>query len=177
MARKKQLTYNEMVNKMKVLQEDVIAAADRIAEVIGDELDYRTAAILGDLSTAELRRVARLMFDNASLFVNLVELDTSKPQRSRDTEDAPMVEGEVQSNYAKNRWEIWDMEANKRIGMLRDGMRVEILENGKWVPARVRMRISDIWHFDVEEDAPGTRDGMEFMLSGLRVRIRGTDRA
>ena len=67
MARKKQLTYNEMVNKMKVLQEDAIAAADRIAEVIGDELDYRTAAILGDLSTAELRRVARLMFDNARL--------------------------------------------------------------------------------------------------------------
>lgn len=180
MARKKQQTYNDMVRAMEEAQKKVISKRDHIADVIGDELDYITAAILGDLSDTELRRVARLMFSKARMFVNLAELNTLK-QQFQDAEGAAMVDGEIRYNRDKNCWEIWDTEANKQVGLLQDGMYVEFFNDfvsgGDWTPAKVHMGISDSWCFAVERNDPSNEAGIEFMLGGMRVRYHKANRA
>lgn len=173
MARKKAQTYNDVVRTIVAMQQLLVARKRHMVEVLTDAMDDGTAAMLGDFTDAELRRLARLMFANAAMFVDMAELCEPKPQRSQEADDAPMVEGEVRSDCGKNCWDVWDTETAEKLGTLRDGMHVELLTREGWVPAQVYMCISPRWSFH----APSLPDGVEFMLTGDRVRLRKADLA
>lgn len=172
MARKKQQTYNDMLRAVEEAQKNVISKRNHIADVIGEELDYTTAAILGDFSDATLRRVARLMFSHAKMFANLAGLDTSKMRQSQDAEDNPMVKGELRYNPGKSCWEVRDLETKQLIGKLRDGMHIDLLSGGNWVPAKVGVAVHDSWFLNVDKDVPGSMDGFIGLFGGLYVRLR-----
>lgn len=171
MARKKQQTYNDMVRAVEEAQKNVISKRNHIAAVIGEELDYATAAILGDFSDAKLRCVARLMFSRAKMFANLVELNTPNARQFQDAEEDSPLEGELRYNPTKICWEIWDPEANQLIGQLRDGMCLDLLNGGNWVPAKVGVAITENWFVDAGKDVPGTIDGFIGLFDGLYVRL------
>lgn len=173
MARKKAQTYNDVVRNIAEMQQLLVALKRHIVEVMADEMDDMTTAMLGDFSDAKLRRLARLILASLAMFVALAELCAPNPQRSQEADDAPMVEGEVRSDYGGNCWGVWDVETDERLGTLRDGMHVEFLAREGWVPAQVYMCISPRWSFH----APSLPDGVEFMLTGDRVRVHKSDLA
>jgi len=169
MARKKPLTYNDVVRTIAEMQQLLGARKRHMVEVLADAMDDRTAAMLGDFSDAELHRLAHFMFANARLFVNLSKNNTLKLQQSQNAEDASMVDGEIRYNYDKNCWEIWDTETGKQIGTLQDGMQVDLFcdHDESWIPTKVGMYITDLWYFNVGKDVP---DYLGNMIDGLRVR-------
>ena len=170
MARKKRQTYSDMVRTLADIQERAITEKDRMAGVLASELDHDTALRLGDLSESELRHVARFVFDHIGMFVNLAKLDM--PQRLQAAEDGPMAEGELRYDHAKNCWDIRDTDTDERIETLRNGMCVELLDDGDWKTVEVRMSVMDIWGMweKSKKDLP-TSNGICGMFDGLRVRV------
>lgn len=172
MARKKRQTYNDMVRMMEDIQKEASEEKNRMAGVLASELDYGTAMYLGDLSDAELRRVADLMFAYIGMFVNLAKLNMPKAQQAQPAEDASMAEGELRYNHGGSCWDVWDTETGERIGTLRNGMCVELLDGEDWKTVEVRMSVMDIWSLleKSKRDMLSPADSYG-MFDGLRVRF------
>ena len=89
MSRKKQQTYGEMARLMADMQKKMEAEKGRMAEVMASALlDDTAAALLGDFSDADLRRVMVLLAGHVEACAAQVKADK---QAKKDAAQAPSV--------------------------------------------------------------------------------------
>lgn len=169
MARKKQKTYSETVREVNKARDEIMSLVDHILDVMGEEMDYGTIAILGDLPDVTIRRTARLIFTILRMFVNLAELE--KGQQAQAAGDGSEVTGELWCNSTRNCFEVWDTETDEMVGRLRDGMSVELFTQGKWIPGKVHVVILASWFIHADKDGPVTREACFGLFDGLQIRL------
>lgn len=89
MSRKKQQTYGEMARLMADMQKKMEAEKGRMAEVMASALlDDKAAALLGDFSDADLRRVMVLLAGHVGACAAQVK---AEKQAKKDAAQAPSV--------------------------------------------------------------------------------------
>ena len=166
MARKNQL--------IPETQQEIIEEKDRIAGVLASMLEHTDVALLGDLSDDELRRVASLMFTHVGVYASQVRAERTK-QQLQDIEDDPVVEGELRYDCAGMCWGIWDADTDKQVGKIHPEMDIEFFEDGKWIPATIKMMIMNDWYMEAGEKYFPKTGGNIPMFDGWRVRTRRTE--
>ena len=93
MARKKEMTYNDIMRKAEELRGMARLKRNRMPCILAGAMDDNAAAALGNLSDADLRRVAKLMFDHAGEFAAQVEAEKearriARQETKADDQDA-----------------------------------------------------------------------------------------
>lgn len=65
MAKKKQVTYNDVIRNIAEMEKLAEVKRQRMAGIMAEAMDGRTAELLGDLNDTDLRRVAVRMYARA----------------------------------------------------------------------------------------------------------------
>lgn len=106
MSRKKQQTYGEMARLMADMQKKMEAEKGRMAEVMASALlDDKAAALLGDFSDADLRRVMVLLAGHVEACAAQVNAekqarrDAQKPQGAAPTPSQAVPQQSAPQSY------------------------------------------------------------------------------
>ena len=83
MARKKEMTYGDIMRRADELRRMAQLKRSRMAYTLAGVMDDNAAAALADLSDAELRQVGTLMFSRAVEIAAQVKAETEADRKAR----------------------------------------------------------------------------------------------
>lgn len=104
MARKKQLSYNDMARAIQEMQERQVKERERMANMMAVSLlNGGAAARLGDYSDADLRRIVAYMAEDIDRYIDRLDAEKKAQNEARkarkEQRDAQPLEAMPQAQY------------------------------------------------------------------------------
>lgn len=105
MAKKKELSYNDMARAIQEMQERQVRERNRMAQVMAiNLLNSSAAARLGDCSDADLRRIVAYMAEDIDRYVDRLDAEKRAQHEAREARkkqrDIQLPEAMPQAQYA-----------------------------------------------------------------------------
>lgn len=108
MSRKKQQTYGEMARLMAEMQKKMEAEKGRMAEVMASALlDDKAAALLGDFSDADLRRVMVLLAGHVEQCAAQVNAEKQARKEAQKPQEAAQASPATAPQPAQQTGQPW----------------------------------------------------------------------